>query len=251
MWNKNAKVRQPAVGTNAYFCFHRNPADMDIAHNLRQIRSALPPHVSLVAVSKTQPAEALMEAYHAGQRDFGENRVRELVMKQPRLPSDIAWHFIGHLQTNKVRYIAPFVSLIHSIDGLKLLKEVNSEARKRDRVIDCLLQFHIASEETKFGMDLPEAMMLLESDDYRAMDHVRITGVMGMASFTDDMDMVSGEFRMLRSFFNQIRQQYFSDIDTYRILSMGMSGDCREAVREGSNMVRIGSLIFGERTEGK
>lgn len=224
-----------------------NPGSTNIAHNLWQIRATLPANATLVAVSKTQPVDAVLEAYREGQRDFGENRVRELIMKQPLLPGDIAWHFIGHLQTNKVRYIAPFVSLIHSIDSLKILRVVNGEAGRHDRVIDCLLQFHIATEETKFGMDLREARALLGAPEFSSMKNVRITGVMGMASFTDDPTTLHREFRSLRQIFDEIGEAYFKGSACFRIRSMGMSGDYPIAVEEGSNMVRIGTLIFGER----
>jgi PLP dependent protein len=194
-----------------------------------------------------QPVEALMEAYQAGQRIFGENKARELVFKQSQLPQDIEWHFIGHLQTNKVRYLAPFISLIHSIDSLNLLKEVNKEAMKCNRVIDCLLQFHIATEETKFGMDLEEASALLDSEGFKSMYHIRITGVMGMSSFSDDMGLVRAEFKSLHDYFHILKGKYFKHRDEFKDLSMGMSGDYKVAIGEGSTIVRIGTAIFGDR----
>jgi len=218
-----------------------------IADNLLKLKRIVPKHVLIVAVSKMQPAAALLEAYHAGQRVFGENKVQELVVKRSELPSDIEWHFIGHLQTNKVKYLASFISLIHSIDGINLLKEVNREAMKHDRVIDCLLQFHIASEETKFGMDYEEATELLESELYREMKNVRITGVMGMSSFSDNADLVRSEFKGLHDSFLLLKKRYFNTQEQFNIVSMGMSGDYMIATEEGSNMIRIGTAIFGKR----
>lgn len=218
-----------------------------IRDNLLKIRETLPAQVSLVAVSKTKPVELLMEAYEAGQRIFGENKALEMRDKHEALPKDIAWHFIGHLQTNKVKYIAPFVSLIHSIDSLDLLKVVEKEAAKNERVIDCLLQFHIATEETKFGLDLQEAEALLQSAEYKAMSHVRICGVMGMATNTDDMQLVRQEFRHLNELFHQLKERYFAADTAFAIRSMGMSHDYPIAVEEGSTLVRVGSSIFGPR----
>ncbi|MEI7723556.1 MAG: YggS family pyridoxal phosphate-dependent enzyme [Bacteroidota bacterium] len=220
---------------------------MNIADNLLQLKKSIPGHVVMVTVSKQQPVTALMEAYQAGQRIFGENKVQELVAKQQKLPSDIEWHFIGHLQTNKVRFLAPCVSLIHSIDRLNLLMEVNKEALKHNRIIDCLLQFHIATEETKFGMDIGEAKEILESKSYREMKNIRITGVMGMSSFSDDMALVRQEFKNLHDFFLILKTSYFKHPDTFNVVSMGMSGDYLIAIDEGSTMVRIGTAIFGER----
>lgn len=192
-------------------------------------------HVTLVAVSKTKPVEDILELYRLGQKDFGENYVQELVEKQPRLPGDIRWHFIGHLQSNKVKYIAPFVSLIESVDSLKLLIEINKQALKNNRVIDSLLQVHIAQEQTKFGLDEKELAELMNQH----FDNVRIRGLMGMASFTDDLAKVRREFQYLKSLFDKY--------PSLQVLSMGMSSDYKIAIEEGSNMVRIGSLIFGER----
>lgn len=196
--------------------------------------------VQLIAVSKTKPASDIKALYQLGQRDFGENYVQELVDKSAALPKDIRWHFIGHLQSNKVKYIAPFVYLIHGIDSYKLLQEVDKQAVKNNRVIDCLLQVHIAEEETKFGFDNNE---LLALPDLNELKHVRVCGLMGMASFSEDMSKVRGEFHTLKTIFDQFQQKYAS----IQILSMGMSGDYQIAVEEGSNMVRVGSLLFGAR----
>lgn len=204
--------------------------------------------ITLVAVSKTHPVERILELYQRGQRDFGENRVQELLEKAPHLPADIRWHLIGHLQTNKVRYIAPFIYMIHSVDSLRLLAEIEKQAAKAGRTIDCLLQFHIAEEETKFGLSEDEADALLQSQEYQAMRHVRICGVMGMATFTDNTDQVRAEFRHLRSIFERLRITYFADAPHFREISMGMSSDWQIAVEEGSTIVRIGSLIFGPRS---
>lgn len=204
-------------------------------------------HVTLVAVSKTHPAERILELYREGQRIFGENRAREMAEKAKLLPADIEWHLIGHLQTNKVKVIAPFVSLIHSVDSLRLLAEIDKEACKAGRVQDCLLQFHIAREETKFGLDETEARALLESEAFRAMQNVRIRGVMGMATLSDDPEQLRPEFRRLRAIFDGLKSSYFSTADYFREISMGMSSDWQIAVEEGSTMVRIGSLLFGPR----
>jgi pyridoxal phosphate enzyme (YggS family) len=203
--------------------------------------------VSLVAVSKTKPAEDIKLLYNEGQRIFGENRVQEMTAKYDFLPKDIKWHFIGHLQSNKVKYIAPFVSLIHSVDSLSLLAEINRQAQKNNRVIDCLLQFHIASEDTKYGLDQEEAFQLLSSAEYTQLKNIRIIGVMGMASFTDDLSVVRNEFKMLKAVFNKLKIEFFAKEDGFKEISMGMSGDYRIAVEEGSTMIRIGSLLFGER----
>jgi pyridoxal phosphate enzyme (YggS family) len=200
-----------------------------------------------VAVSKTKPNEDIMQAYNAGQRVFGENKVQELTAKYEELPKDIEWHFIGHLQTNKVKYIAPFVSLIHAVDSLKLLKTINKEAVKNERVIDCLLQFHIAEEESKFGLNWKKAEDILTSGVYKSLDNVRITGVMGMATFTDDELKITGEFKRLHRFYDSLKSEYFEGDGAFKELSMGMSNDYLLAVAQGSTMVRIGSTIFGER----
>ncbi len=202
----------------------------------------------LVAVTKTYPPETIREAYALGCRDFGENRVQELLEKQPLLPPDVRWHLIGHLQTNKVRYIAPFISMIHAVDSLRLLEEINKQAAKCGRVIDCLLQFHIAAEETKFGLSREEAADLLQNESFKRMPHARICGVMGMATFTDDEVQIRREFGALRDHFNWLRTTWFSDCPEFREISMGMSGDWQIALEEGSTMVRIGSLLFGKRS---
>ena len=222
---------------------------MSIRANIKEIQNGIPGHVRLVAVSKTKPPSDIMEAYSTGQRDFGENKVQELTVKYPVLPADIQWHFIGHLQTNKVKHIAHFVSIIESVDSFKLLKEINKQANRNGRNIDCLLQFHIAQEYAKFGLNMEEAISLLESNDYSDMENIRITGVMGMATFTDDMDVVRQEFKTLKGYFTQIKSKYFLDREYFRELSMGMSGDYETAIEEGSTIVRIGSLIFGERNK--
>ena len=204
-------------------------------------------NVKLVAVSKTKPTTDIMALYEKGQRIFGENKVQELTDKADELPKDIEWHMIGHLQRNKVKYIAPFVNLIHAVDSLRLLKEINKQAKKANRVIPCLLQMHIAEEDSKFGLDQAELEELLESEAYRNMEHVSIQGLMGMATFTEDQEQVKREFAGLNSLFEQVKQQYFADQPEFKELSMGMSGDYELAIEVGSTMVRIGSLLFGER----
>ncbi|MBW8199387.1 YggS family pyridoxal phosphate-dependent enzyme [Flagellimonas abyssi] len=216
---------------------------MSIKDNLNQIKSELPERVTLVAVSKTKPNEDILEAYEAGQRVFGENKVQEMVQKWEDLPKDIDWHMIGHVQRNKVKYMAEFVSLIHGVDSPRLLKEINKQAKKHNRVIPCLLQIHIAEEDTKFGLDKAELEELIESDAFKAMENIKIVGLMGMATFTDDENQVSKEFAQLKSMFNDLKTK----LDDITILSMGMSGDYQIAIEEGSNMVRIGSSIFGAR----
>jgi pyridoxal phosphate enzyme (YggS family) len=204
--------------------------------------------ITLVAVSKTKPVEDILELYSLGQRDFGENYVQEMVDKAAQLPKDISWHFIGHLQTNKVKLIAPFVQLIHGVDSLKLLKEINKQAEKKGRIIDCLLQIHIAQEETKFGLDEKELNDLMGQFENEPMKNVRIAGFMGMASFTNDMNKVTGEFRKLKEIFNQYAKPETRNPKP-ETLSMGMSADYKTAIEEGSNMVRIGSLLFGAREQ--
>lgn len=220
---------------------------MSITDNLIEIKKHLPEHVRLIAVSKTKPLDCIQELYQCGQRIFGENRVQEITEKQQQLPPDIEWHFIGHLQTNKVKYIAPFISFIHSVDSLKLLHEINKEAQKNKRIINCLLEMYIATEETKFGLDLSESIALLESPEYKKMNHIRICGVMGMATFTEDLTRVRTEFKNLTSYFNQIKTRYFSDQAYFKEISMGMSNDYKIAIEEGSTLVRIGTSIFGSR----
>ncbi|MFN0036697.1 MAG: YggS family pyridoxal phosphate-dependent enzyme [Saprospiraceae bacterium] len=199
----------------------------------------------LVAVSKTQPLGRILEIYQQGQRIFGENRPQEMLEKQAALPADIQWHLIGHLQTNKVKPIAPFVSLVHSVDSLRLLQEIDKQAARNHRVIDCLLQFHIAQEETKFGLSEQEAVEMLQSQPYSALQNVRVCGVMGMASFTQNTEQVRREFRHLKTIFENLKSDFFPQAGHFREISMGMSGDWRIALEEGSTMVRIGSLIFG------
>ncbi|HET8838242.1 MAG TPA: YggS family pyridoxal phosphate-dependent enzyme [Flavobacteriaceae bacterium] len=214
-----------------------------ISQNLKNAKEKLPQDVVLVAVSKTKPDEDIMEAYSAGQRVFGENKVQEMTDKAQRLPSDIDWHMIGHLQRNKVKYIAPFVSLIHAVDSLKLLKEINKEAKKNERNIACLLQVKIAEEESKFGMEIEEVTKLLNSNEFRAMKNISVKGFMGMATFTNNEQQIRNEFRFLKNQFGLFSQKFPS----LKVLSMGMSGDYEIAIQEGSNMLRIGSAIFGER----
>lgn len=218
-----------------------------VEENLLQIKEELKDDVLLVAVSKTKPNELILEALEAGHKDFGENRVQELQQKAEELPATIKWHFIGHLQRNKVKYIAPFVHLIHGVDSFRLLKEINKQARKVERKIDVLLQFHIAEESSKFGFDFDEVKDMLSDEAFKDLNHVRIRGIMGMATFTDDQEQIRREFKSLGRFYNSLKADFFNDDDRFSILSMGMSGDYKIAIQEGSNMVRIGSAIFGER----
>lgn len=220
---------------------------MSIKNNLLEIKSSLPEHVTLVAVSKTKPVPYLMEAYEAGQRIFGENKIQEMADKYEQMPKDIEWHMIGHVQTNKVKYMAPFVSLVHGVDSMKLLAEINKQAARNNRVINCLLQIHIAEEETKFGMDQNELTALITSDDFLKMENIRISGLMGMATFTEDETQIKKEFDHLKSIFDNLRQQPETANLKPEILSMGMSGDYKLAITSGSTMVRIGSSIFGHR----
>lgn len=223
---------------------------MAIYENLKELLKKIPTGSTLIAVSKTQPLEKIQEAYDCGQRVFGENRAQEMAAKYEALPKDIEWHMIGHLQTNKVKYIAPFVSLIHSIDSLKLLEEVNRQGAKVSRVIPCLLQIHIAAEETKFGFSREEALDFFRSGTSKDLKNVKITGLMGMATFTDDQDQIRGEFRGLKNLFDEIRAMA-PDPEVVRDLSMGMSNDYSIAIEEGSTMVRVGTAIFGSRVLGK
>src|SRR5690606_4396087 len=216
---------------------------MKIAENLQNIKNNLPENTTLIAVSKTKSIEEIMEAYDAGQRVFGENKVQELVGKQEKLPEDIQWHMIGHLQRNKVKYIAPFVSLIHAVDSVKLLKEINKHGKKHQRKIDCLLPIKIAEEESKFGSDIAAAEKILNSEEVKSMEQVTINGLMGMATFTDDTNQIRKEFGYLKKEFDRLSASY----SCLKILSMGMSGDYQIALEQGSNMIRIGSAIFGER----
>lgn len=218
-----------------------------IKENLEKIRSTIPKNVTLVAVSKTKPIEMLEEAYNEGQRHFGENRVKELEEKNAILPADIKWHMIGHLQSKKVKKIAPFVHLIHGVDSLGLLQEINKQALKNDRTIDCLLQFHIAQEATKFGFSYEEVEEIIESDDFASLNNIQIRGVMGMATFTDYEKQVRPEFGVLKEYFDELKATYPKQLPHFSEISMGMSGDYKIAIEEGSTMVRVGSSIFGSR----
>ena len=220
---------------------------MNIAKNIAEITKELPAGVKLVAVSKTKPNEDILEAYNKGYKIFGENKVQDLARKYEELPKDIEWHFIGHLQTNKVKYIVPFVALIHGVDSLKLLKMINKEAKKTGRVIPCLLQFHIALESSKFGLTLDEAGEILDSESFKTFRNVKISGVMGMATYTEDEMQIRNEFRMLNSIFKTLKDKYFSGNDEFCEISMGMSDDYMIAVEEGSTLIRVGSKIFGAR----
>lgn len=218
-----------------------------IKENLNQILAEIPENVTLVAVSKTKPVSDIEEAYAAGQRIFGENKVQEMVEKEAVLPKDIEWHLIGHVQTNKVKYVAPFVSVIHAVDSLKLLSEIDKQAKKNNRIIQCMLQMHIADEESKFGMKFDELMEVLNSNEFVEMQNISIIGLMGMATFTDNEEQVREEFCNLEGDFNVIKSHFFKFNDKFKHLSMGMSGDYKLAIEEGSTMVRIGSSIFGGR----
>lgn len=221
---------------------------MSIAANISAIKEEVERvNVKLVAVSKTKPVEEIMEAYDAGQRVFGENMVQELVDKHEQLPKDIEWHLVGHLQTNKVKYIAPFISLIHSVDSLKLLQEINKQALKNNRVIDCLLQIYIADEATKYGFGFDEVIELLRSDEFQELENVRIVGVMGIATNTENPKQIREEFYELKTFFTGIKQSFFRKEDSFKEISMGMSDDYKIAIEQGSTMVRLGSTIFGKR----
>lgn len=218
-----------------------------VADNINEVKTTLPSGVRLVAVSKTMPSELIKEAMEAGHLAFGENRVQELVAKQPLLPDNLEWHMIGHLQRNKVKYIAGFIYMIQSVDSVKLARTINSEAGKAQRTIKILLQFHIAEEETKYGLDIKEAEEIIELWKAGDLEHTEICGVMGMATFTDDETQVRREFRTLKKNFDLLKDKWFKEEESFSTVSMGMSGDYRIAVEEGSNMVRLGSIIFGER----
>ena len=218
-----------------------------IAERIHSLTSELPEGVRLVAVSKFHPAEAIAEAYAAGQRIFGESRVQELQAKHEALPKDIEWHFIGHLQTNKVKYIVPYVSLIHGIDSFRLLAEVDKQAERVGRSVGCLLQMHIAREETKFGFSFDECREMLQAGEWRKMQHVRLCGLMGMATNTDDMQQVEEEFRSLAAFFHEVKVTWFAADEEFRELSMGMTHDYPQAIAAGSTLIRVGTYIFGER----
>jgi pyridoxal phosphate enzyme (YggS family) len=221
---------------------------MSIAANISAIKDELKnTGVRLIAVSKTKPVESIIEAYNAGQRIFGENMVQELTEKYENLPKDIEWHLIGHLQTNKVKYIAPFIKMIHSVDSLKLLQEINKQAIKNNRTIDCLLQIYIADEDTKYGMDFAEAIELLRSADFQQLENVRIKGVMGIATLTDNPRMIRDEFYELKTFYTGLKETFFRKDPEFNEISMGMSGDYKIAVEQGSTMIRLGSTLFGTR----
>lgn len=218
-----------------------------IAENYKKIKASIPSQVRFVAISKTKSNEDILEVYNCGQRAFGESKAQELLPKYEELPKDIEWHMVGHLQSNKVKYIAPFVSMIHSVDSLKILKTINKEAKKKERVIDCLLQMHIAEEDTKFGLDLDEAVELLNPEVFSKMENIRIRGLMCMATYTDNTEQIRREFRQLVRYFEKIKETYFADADYFDTRSMGMSDDYEIAIEEGSNMVRVGSKVFGSR----
>lgn len=220
---------------------------MQIAENIKKILSELPAGVQLVAVSKFHPNEAIEEAYNAGQRVFGESKVQEMTAKYESLPKDIEWHFIGHLQTNKIKYIVPYVALIHGVDSYKLLTEINKQALKADRIVNCLLQLHIAAEETKFGFSYDECREVLAAGEWKDLKNVRICGLMGMATNTDNSEQIKAEFCSLSSFFQEVKSTCFANTKAFRELSMGMSHDYHEAITAGSTLVRVGSKIFGER----
>lgn len=217
-----------------------------IQTHINELKASIPKNVSIVAVSKTKPNSMLLEAYNAGQLDFGENYVQELVDKQKSLPTDIRWHFIGHLQSNKVKYIAPFVYLIHSVDSFKLLVEIDKQAKKNNRIIDCLLQIYIAQEETKFGFDRTDCFNMLESDSFKALKNIRICGLMGMASFTAKEEQIEKEFATIKQLFDDIKESNLLT-SSFQHLSIGMSSDYLLAIKHGSNMIRVGSMIFGNR----
>jgi pyridoxal phosphate enzyme (YggS family) len=217
---------------------------MSIAENLEKIKASLPPQITLVAVSKTKSNQEILEAYTAGQRIFGENKIQEMTRKWSDLPKDIEWHMIGHVQSNKVKFMAPFVSLVHGVDSLKLLQEINIQAGKQKRNIPCLLQIHIAEEESKFGFNEDELLQMVHSGIFKTLEHITIKGLMGMATFTDDETQVRKEFKNLKSVYQKLKET----LNHMTILSMGMSGDYKIAIEEGSTMVRIGSSIFGVRT---
>lgn len=220
---------------------------MHIAEQISRLHQELPEGVSLLAISKYQPIEALQEAYDAGQRMFGENHIQEMAAKAAALPKDIEWHFTGHVQTNKIKYMAPFVSLIHAVDSFRLLREINKHAAKHERCIDCLLQIHIAQEETKYGLTVDECRQLLANEPWRELQNIRITGLMAMGSNTDDLEQVRNEFRQIKQLFDELKRTYFADEPSFCQLSEGMTDDYPIAIEEGSTIVRIGSMIFGER----
>lgn len=218
-----------------------------IEQQIEQINREIPPQVQLIAVSKTKANSAILSAYNVGQRHFGENKVQELCDKWESLPKDIHWHIIGHLQTNKVKYIAPFIHLIHAVDSIKLLIEIDKQAKKHDRNISCLLQFHIAKEDTKFGLSYWEAKEILETSAYLSLENITIIGVMGMASFVEDEEQIVTEFNELADIFKKLKETFFKNKESFKEISMGMSGDYPLAIKAGSTMIRVGSTIFGSR----
>ena len=218
-----------------------------IEQQIKQIIREIPPQVQLIAVSKTKPNSALLSAYNVGQRHFGENKVQELCEKWDSLPKDIHWHIIGHLQTNKVKFIAPFIHLIHAVDSLKLLIEIDKQAKKHGRIISCLLQFHIAKEDTKFGLSYSESEEILTSTAYSSLENITIVGVMGIASFVEEEEQISTEFNELAAIFNKLKETFFKTKESFKEISMGMSGDYILAIQAGSTMIRVGSTIFGSR----
>ena len=220
---------------------------MCISENILKIKSNIPQNVKLIAVSKTKPNEDILEAYNSGHKLFGENKVQDIVKKYEDLPKDIEWHFIGHLQRNKVKFIVPFVRLIHAVDSLKLLKKINDEAAKNKRIVNCLMQIHIARESSKFGLDINELREILSSEEYSSMENIEIEGLMGMATYTDNKEIIKNEFVFLSKCFKEIKNEFFSNTDNFKEISMGMSDDYDIAVESGSTMIRVGSIIFGER----
>jgi PLP dependent protein len=220
---------------------------MSIQRNIEEIRKHIPAHVKLVCVSKFHPNETLLEAYQCGERVFGESKVQELCGKQESLPTDISWHFIGHLQSNKIKYIVPFVELIHGVDSYKLLEEINKQALKAGKTVNCLLQIHIAQEETKFGFSAEELIQTLSEGKWKALSGINICGLMGMATYTDNREQIRNEFKGLKGLLDLVKEQYFSEYPTFCELSMGMSDDYLLAIEEGSTLVRVGSSIFGHR----
>lgn len=220
---------------------------MSVAEQITRLQKELPEGVKLLAISKYQPIEAIQEAYDAGQRMFGENHIQEMAAKAAALPKDIQWHFTGHVQTNKIKYMAPFVSLVHAVDSFRLLREIDKHAAKHERRIDCLLQIHIAQEDTKYGLTVDECRQLLANEPWRELEHVRITGLMAMGSNTDDMEQVRHEFRQIKGLFDELKEKHFANEPSFSQLSEGMTDDYPIAIEEGSTIVRIGSMIFGER----
>lgn len=241
-------VQNPMINRRFNIYIYIYISIMNIADNLQQVLNELPEGVRLVAVSKFHPNEAIEEAYRSGQRVFGESKVQEMTAKYESLPKDIEWHFIGHLQTNKIKYIVPYVALIHGIDSYKLLVEVNKQAEKAGKVVNCLLQLHIAEEETKFGFSFEECRDMLAEGEWKTLSNIQLCGLMGMATNTDDNEQIEKEFCSLSSFFKEVKDSWFADTEAFRELSMGMSHDYHQAIAAGSTLIRVGSKIFGDRT---